>query len=181
MTHIRREAPYVEIEIIASNDVRDLLRREADIAIRHGRPDQGDLIAKRIGETSAHFYASKRYLDRIGRPTQPDDLAEADFIGFEQPERLVAQFTALGIPVTADQFKISTASGTAILAFMEEGLGIGVATKDVAGQRPLLQQVLPNLPPIQVPVWLVTHRELHTSRRIRLVFDLIAEHFPRGL
>ena len=42
--------------------------------------------------------------------------------------------------------------------------------------HPELEQVLPDLPPFDVPVWLVTHRELHTSRRIRLVFDLIAEH-----
>lgn len=53
-------------------------------------------------------------------------------------------------------------------------------TRDIADQRPSLEQVLPDLPPIEVPVWLVTHRELRTSRKIRLVFDLIAGHFEEG-
>ncbi|MEM7570478.1 MAG: LysR family transcriptional regulator, partial [Pseudomonadota bacterium] len=50
---IRTEAPGIQLEILTSNDVRDLTRREADIAIRHGRPDQPDLFAKQIGETQA--------------------------------------------------------------------------------------------------------------------------------
>ena len=63
-----------------------------------------------------------------------------------------------------------------ILALLEHGLGIAVYTRDVARTRPMLEEVLPSLPPIDVPVWLVTHRELHTSRRIRLVFDTIADY-----
>ena len=55
------------------------------------------------------------------------------------------------------------------------GLGIGLMAEDVADQTPGVECVLPDLDPIPVPVWLVTHRELHTSRRIRLVFDVLAE------
>ena len=82
----------------------------------------------------------------------------------------------MGIPVTRDNFKVYTASGIVILKLMEYGLGVSVMTDDVASDWPGLEKVLPDLPPIPVPVWLVTHRELHTSRRIRLVFDTIAEH-----
>ena len=51
-----------------------------------------------------------------------------------------------------------------------------MVTKDIADLRPDLELVLPELPPFEVPVWLVTHRELHTSRKIRLVFDLMADY-----
>ena len=173
---IRERAPGIQLEIIPANASLDLIRREADIAIRHARPEHGDLIAKRIGGTTGHVYAAKHYLDRIGRPSQAEDLADADFIGFENPGQLVEMYNAMGIPVTRDHFKVYSASGTVILALMEHGLGIAVYTRDVAETRPILEEVLPSLPPIDVPVWLVTHRELHTSRRIRLVYDTIAEY-----
>jgi DNA-binding transcriptional LysR family regulator len=177
LKRLRDEAPGIMIEIIASNEVRDLTRREADIAIRHGRPEQPDLIAKLIGETSAHLYASKAYLDKHGRPEKPEDLANADFIGFGQPERQVPLVNGMGIPVTADSFKINTTSGTVILELLKHGLGISFLTKDAEILVPDIEPVLPGLDPIPVPIWLVTHRELHTSRRIRLVFDFLAEAF----
>ena len=176
LASVRDEAPGLEIEILTSNDVRDLRRREADISIRHARPEHSDLIAKRIGETVAQLYAATSYLDRVGRPKRPSDLVTLDFIGFEDPELMLPHFNAMGVPVTRDHFKLYTASGTLYLALIEQGLGAGVLTKDVADERPDLELIEPNLPPFEVPVWLVTHRELHTSRKIRLVFDLIADY-----
>jgi DNA-binding transcriptional LysR family regulator len=173
---IRHQAPGIELEIITANESLDLIRREADIAVRHARPDHGDLIARQVGGTTAHFYASRHYLDRVGRPKTPADLATYDFIGFESPTRLLALFNDIGVSVTRENFKVYSASGIAILALMERGLGIGVLPRDIADSRPVLEEALPSLPPFPVPVWLITHRELHTSRRIRLVFDAIAEY-----
>ena len=172
---VRHRAPGIELEIIAANESLDLLRREADIAIRHARPEHGDLIARRIGRTTAHLYASKAYLDREGRARSPADVARYDFIGFESPTQLLDLYQGMGIPLTRQHCKVFTANGRVILSLIEQGLGVGVVTRDVAETRPEIEEVLPNLPPIEVPVWLVTHRELHTSRRIRLVFDTIAE------
>ncbi|MEL7448438.1 MAG: LysR family transcriptional regulator [Pseudomonadota bacterium] len=180
---VRNKAPGIELEIITANESLDLIRREADIAVRHARPEHGDLVTKLIGETTGHFYAAKSYLDRAGRPAKAADLADHDFIGFESATTLLEMFNGMGIPVTRDNFKVYTASGIIILKLMEHGLGVSVMTDDVASDWPGLERVLPDLPPIPVPVWLVTHRELHTSRRIRLVFDTIAEHvrgFKRG-
>ena len=181
LKRIRADAPGIVIEVIAANEVRDLTRREADIAIRHARPEQPDLIAKLVGETSAHLYASKAYLDKHGRPSSPEDLADADFIGFEDPDRLVPVVNAMGLPLTSENFKINTASGTVIMELVRQGLGISIGTKDVEMLMSDVERVLPDLDPLPVPIWLVTHRELHTSRRIRLVFDhlakAIADHF----
>ncbi|MEM7612324.1 MAG: LysR family transcriptional regulator [Pseudomonadota bacterium] len=171
---IREQAPGIELEIIAANESLDLLRREADIAIRHVRPEHGDLIAQRVGSMTGHFYASKAFLDAAGRPRVAADLASYDFIGFESRDRLLGMFNEMGIPVTSENFKVYSASGVVILALMERGLGISVMTRDVAATKPSLEIVLPELPPFDIEVWLVTHRELKTSRRIRLVFDTIA-------
>lgn len=172
---LRREAPQIQIEVFASNDVRDLKKREADIAIRHARPEQPDLICKLLRETRADLYASREFLDRMGRPTCPEDVSAFEFIGFEDNDRVIVALKALGLTLTREHFKLSSGSGTVTLELMRRGLGVGMLTKDIADLHPEMELVLPSLPAIPVPVWLVTHRELHTSRRIRLVFDRLAE------
>jgi DNA-binding transcriptional LysR family regulator len=175
LRRLREAAPGIEIEIVASNDVRDLRRREADIAIRHGRPDQPDLIARLLRETTVCLYASTGYLDRHGRPQAPGDVSDAVFIGFDRSERLMTYLNAGGLALTRDNFKLSAESGAVAWEMVQQGLGIGVMAKAIGDRTPGVEQILPGLPPKTIPIWLVTHRELHTSRRIRLVYDLLAE------
>ncbi len=177
LKRIREAAPGITLEIVAANEIRDLMRREADIAIRHARPEQPDLIARLVGETTAHLYASPDYLDRIGRPESPGDLSDTEWIGFGDVDRMLPVLNGLGLPLTADNIKLTSESGTVMLELVRQGLGITIFTRDVGTLNPDLERVLPDLEPIVVPVWLVTHRELHTSRRIRLVFDMLAEAF----
>lgn len=174
LKRLREVAPGIEVEVVASNDVRDLRRREADIAIRHGRPEQPDLIAKLLRETSIHLYASSDYLDQHGRPTSPSDLSEAVFIGFDQSDRLLTRLNEIGLTLTKNNFKLISESGAVAWELVKQGLGIGLMVKEVGDRTAGVECVLPDLDPIMVPIWLVTHRELHTSRRIRLVFDLLA-------
>ena len=175
LKQLREMAPGIKVEVVASNAVRDLQRREADIAIRHLRPEQPGLIAKRVRETSIHLYASSDYLDRYGRPNTPSDLSEALFVGFDQSDRLSARLNELGLMLTKDNFKLISESGAVAWEMVKQGLGIGVMVKEVAERTPEVECVLPELEPIPVPIWLATHRELHSSRRIRIVFDLLAE------
>ena len=176
LARLREDAPGIEVQVVASNEVRDLLRREADIAIRHVRPEQPGLVAKRVGEATAHIYASTEYLDLHGRPQTPKDLSSADFVGTEEPERLLTGLNALGLPLTRDNFKVTTTSGPSTVELVRQGLGVAPLPKDVASLLPELECVLPELiPSIPVPIWLVTHGELHTSLRIRTVFDYLVE------
>ena len=180
LRRLRDMAPAIEVEVVASNEVRDLRRREADIAIRHARPEQPDLIAKLLRELSIRLYASTDYLDRLGRPGSLGDLAEADFIGFDRSDRLLTRLNQMGLPLEKDNFRLTSENGAVAWEMVKHGLGIGVMAEDVADQTPGVECVLPDLDPIPVPVWLVTHRELHTSRRIRLVFDVLAETLGKG-
>ena len=170
-------APGIEIEVVASDEVRDLRRREADIAIRHARPEQADLIAKLALETTGHIYAATTFLDVHGRPTNPSDLNGANFIGYGQSERIIQVLNAAGLSLTKQNFRISSTSGVVGWEMVKRGLGYGLMIKELADITPEVEMVLPDLDLIPVPIWLVTHRELHTSRSIRLVFDLLAEAF----
>ncbi len=175
IARLREVAPAIEIEIVASNQLSDLGRREADIAIRHARPEHADLVARRVATTTGHVFAAATYLDRVGRPETVDDLGHLDFVGFGHPDRMIEGLHARGLPIRREQVKVHTSSSTALLALVEQGLGVSVLTRSIAEARGTLEVVLPELPAIDIPVWLVTHRELRTSRRIRAVWDLLAE------
>ncbi|MCR6670353.1 LysR family transcriptional regulator [Devosia ginsengisoli] len=168
-------APGIEVDVVAANDVRDLMRREADIAIRHVRPEQPDLIARRCRGTTAHLYGASLYLDSHGRPRSGADLSAANFIGYSEADGLVAELNARGVPITRRNFRWTTGSVVTAWEMIRQGLGIGVMFRDVAEGAAGVEPVLPDLAPLDVPIWLAVHRELHTSRRIRLVFDLLAE------
>lgn len=172
---LRQTAPGLTVEVIAANDIRDLKQREADIAVRHVRPEQPDLIARRLPDRAARLYATPGYLDRIGRPKSVADLARASFIGFDRTTQLAEQLTERGLPVPAENFRVLTGHGVVYWQMVRQGLGIGVMSSDIAGMTPGVEAVLPDHPPIWFETWLTTHRELQTSRRIRLVFDTLAD------
>ena len=136
LKRLRDMAPGIVVEVVASNEVRDLRRREADIAIRHARPEQPDLIAKLLREISIRLYASTDYLDRLGRPDSPGDLAEAVFIGFDRSGRLLSRLNQMGLPLEKDNFKLITENGAVAWEMVKHGLGIGVMAEDVADQTP---------------------------------------------
>lgn len=174
---LRVRAPGIEVDLIAANDLRDLRRREADIALRNIRPEDPDLIAKLVREVPVHLYASAAYLDRRGRPETLADLGQHDFIGMGTPEVLVGMLNKHGVPVSQSNMRYGSESALLGWRMMQEGLGIAPMSEDIAVLTPEAERLGVDMEPLTVPLWLTTHRELRTSRRIRLVFDLVAEAF----
>lgn len=154
---LRREAPGITVEIVASNKMSDLRRREADIALRHVQPDQPDLIARRLRDTTAHLYAAAGYLDRHGRPAALADLATADFVGFDASDRLLVALNSIGVPVTRESFRVESEDGLVAWEMARQGLGIAIMIREVAALTPGVEQILPRVS-VPVPTWLVTHR-----------------------
>jgi len=173
---LRGLAPDVEVEIVSSNVVQDLRRREADIAIRHVRPDQPELIARCFREGWAHLYAATSYLDRTGRPAAPEDIGPGlEFIGFEREDRVRSTLNGLGCRVEPDQFKIFTDSGVAGWELVKQGLGCAMMFSEIADVTTGVEAILPERIKVPMRYWLVTHRELLTSPRIRLVYDFLGD------
>ena len=171
---IRKAHPEIHVHVVVSNRLSDLLRREADIAIRHVRPEQPDLIARKLRDSSAHLYAAKRYLRRHGRP-ETQDLTDSVFVGADDNAQFVEMLRKLGVRVSLDNFKWTTDSHLVGWEFVRQGLGIGGMIREVGEATVGVERILPSLPGIPVPYWLCTHRELYTNRRIRVVFNLLAE------
>ena len=177
VSRIRREHPGVQVEIIATDAQSDLRRREADVAVRNVRPEAPDLIAKKVRDMRGHLYAASSYLDAIGRPNSPAGLSSADFVGWDRTDALIDMLTKIGFTLSQANFPVVSASHLAQWEMVKRGMAIGVMAEVIGDAEPRVERALPDLPPIEFPVWLVSHRELHTSRRVRAVFDLLVEAF----
>ncbi|MEO8242111.1 MAG: LysR family transcriptional regulator [bacterium] len=179
LARLRVAEPAIEIEIVASAKASDLRRREADIALRNFRPAEPDLIARKIRDMPARLYASQAYLDRIGNPALPHDLRRAEFISIDGSGMFLKGLNAMGLNLTERNFPILTENYLVMWELVKQGLGIGVLDGTIGDAEPKVRRVLPDLEPLIFPMWLVAHRELNTSRRIRFVFDLLAEELAR--
>jgi DNA-binding transcriptional LysR family regulator len=176
---LRKIAPGIDIEIVASNTESDLRLRQADIAIRNYRPTQPNLVARKIREIEGCIYATPGYLESLGNPVTPEAVSRADFIGFNRSGEFIAAMGRFGLTLSQRNFPIVTERHLTQWTHVKHGLGIGVMAGDIGDREPLVTRVLPNLEPLSIPVWLVAHREVHTSRRVRLVYDLMAKELTR--
>lgn len=174
ITRIKALAPNLVIDVVAANDIRDLMRREADIAIRHVRPEQPDLVARLICEAKGYFYASTDYLAARGHPKSLRDLEQHDFISMGDIPRMVTYLRDIGISLEERQFGVGSENGLVGWALAQAGLGIVPMDEVVARHSPDMVQLLPQTS-FSYPIWLTTHREIHTSPKMRLVFDVLAE------
>lgn len=171
---LKSQAPNIQVQLIASNRVLDLYKREADIAIRHVRPEHKDLITRLINEPTAHLYAASTYLNEMGRAPSIEVLNKAKFIGFESKDRSVKIFNSLGLSLTEDSFQIFCDNGVVGIEMLKQGLGVGLMAEATARLIPGIERVMLSTASLTFPVWLTTHRELHTSPRIRFVYDFLA-------
>lgn len=178
---IRREAPQITIVIVSCNSLSDLRRREADIAIRHVRPDEDGLIGKLVCESTAHFYASQSWIARNGRPASVGDIAPHDLIAYEEIGRFAEFMRGVGVSASADAFRLVSENSVVVWEMVKRGLGICIMSREIALRTEGMVDLFPDLEPPRFPVWLVTHRELRTSRRIRLVYEILAEELARAI
>lgn len=176
---IHAAEPDIEIEIIATVNASDLRKREADIAIRNFRPTEPDLIAKKIKDIPARLYATPEYLDQIGNPKTIDELSQAQFIAIDSHHSVKQALNHLGFNLTTDNFPIITENFLVMWEMVKQGIAIGILDGHIGDKEAKVVQVLPDMPPLIFPIWLVAHRELNTNRRVRMVFDLLAAELKK--
>jgi DNA-binding transcriptional LysR family regulator len=181
VAEFQRAEPEIAIEIVSSNAVQNLLRREADIALRMVRPDQGSLIARKLGEVGIGAYAHADYLAMRGTPRTPDELLHHCLIGYDRDDAILRGFARMGVVLTPAHFMVRTDDQVANAQLIVAGAGIGFAAHYWAAQWPGLQRVLPDLPIPPLPCWLAVHRELRGNGVVKRVYDFLAEALPARL
>ncbi len=181
VAELRDTAPGLEIEIAATNAVTDLRRREADIAIRNAAPEDPALTAKRIADDTGWFFASESYLARRGTPQGLDDLAGHEFIAMDNVERMISAFAGFDITLSREMLAIRSDNHLVHWELARQGVAIGIAPEFLGRATPGMVRLLPGHGPIRYPVWLVAHREVKSSRRIRLVWETLDRHLRARL
>ena len=180
---LQQAEPGIAIELVASNELSNLLRREADIAVRMVRPVQESLVARKLAEIPIVACAHKRYLRRAGTPRKPEDLLHEHhrLIGYDKDSAIVRGFAQFGLTVTREQFALRTDDQLAYGRPIAAGAGIGFAADYNLRHWRGVVPLLPMLKIAPLPCWLAVHREIRGSAVVRRVFDFLAEAIPREL
>ena len=181
LAQMRLALPEVQVELVSSNEVSNLIRREADIALRMVQPDQASLVVRRIAKVNVAAYAHRDYLRRRGTPRQPAELAEHELIGFDRNEGIIRASPAFGTSLRKENFCLRTDDLLAYWGAVRAGIGIGFVATYMARSDKQLVAVLPMLKIPPLPIWLTVHREIRTNRRIRAVYDFLAQAVPQAV
>ena len=170
---IRAQFPDIAIEIVPTDSAENLLLREADIAIRMFRPTQLELVTRKLGELPIVCCAHESYLARRGTPQTTEELYGHDLIGLDRSDLLIRAASGMGFALTRDDFRLRTDDQPLAWQLARAGLGIAFAQQGLVETTPGMRALLPQLRIPALEVWLTTHRELFTSRRIRAIYDAL--------
>jgi DNA-binding transcriptional LysR family regulator len=181
LADFRRRHPGIVLELALTNRTEDLLRRDADIAVRMAQPTQEALRARRIGRVPLGLYAHRRYLARFGTPADIDELRRHHLIGFDRDPRSWQSLHDQHFVFDRALFSFRADNDVAQLAALRAGLGIGGCQCPIAARDKTLIPVLPKAIAFSLDMWLVMHEDLRANRPLRLVFDQLAEGLARYL
>lgn len=173
LARLHQQYPQLQIELSLSNASEDLLRREADIAVRMVRPSQEALVARRVGAIELGMHASTSYLARRGRPASLADLPGHALIGFDHESLFIRRVKPLIGNLTRDMFAYRTDSDLAQLAAIRAGFGIGFCQVKVAQRSPDLVRLLPDQLSVGLDTWVTMHEDLRETKRCSVVFSAL--------
>ncbi len=168
---MRQTHPELEIELVLSNAVENLLRRDADIAVRMVEPAHEALVVKRMGTVTLGLHAHKRYLDRAGRPRNLESLQKYGMIGYDKETPSLRALRQRAHGLENIHFAFRADSDIAQLMAIRAGYGIGICQIAIARRDPNLEHLLPKAFSLKLGIWIAMHENLRSTPRCRAVFD----------
>lgn len=175
LAELRQSHPHLEIELVLSNRLADVVRREADIAVRMAPPQQDVLLATRVRDVALGLHAHRSYLDRNGTPSSMAALMKHALIGFHtEAPFLRGWLKRLSLP-GRECFAFRCDSDLGQLALIRSGAGIGMCQVTVAQSDPQLVRILPKVVAARLPMWVVMHADLRNNRRCKVVYETLVK------
>jgi DNA-binding transcriptional LysR family regulator len=178
LVQLQQTEPGIQVELVASNQLSNLLRREADIAVRMVRPAQSSLVARKLADIAIVACAHDSYLRQAGTPRTPADLARHRLIGYDRDDTIERGFARMGLVLPREAFALRTDNQLAYGRLVAAGAGIGFVAAYNLRYWPGVQPVLPMLQIPPLPCWLAVHREIRGSALVRRVYDVLAAQIP---
>lgn len=171
---LRTRHPALEVELVLSNGIDNLLQRDADVAVRMVEPNQQALLVRRVGSIALGLHAHRRYLERRGTPRRLEELDGHSLIGFDRETPDIRAMMQRVPGLTLPHFALRTDSHLAQLAAIEAGFGIGICQVPLARRTPDLVRLLADRFELPMGVWVAMHEDLRSTPRCRAVFDGLA-------
>ncbi len=175
LVQLRRLEPRIQIELVATDQVENLLFREADIAVRMVRPTQQDLIARHVGDMYMGMYASFDYLADRSAPKTIEEFASHSVVGYDRSSLIIDGANTVGFNVDRDFFAYRCDDQIVHWQMVLAGLGIGFTAQPVAEEDERVKRILPKIEMPKLPLWLTSHSALKTNSRVRFVYDFLAQ------
>ena len=169
-----QEYPDIQIELNTSNNFSNLSKREADVALRPTRNPPEGLVGRKLCIISWAIYGSKRYLRKYGRPAAPEELAQHRVISTDESLSQIAAIRWLKQYVPDESLVLSSSSVMPMLTAAIAGIGLSPLPCWMGDTEPKLVQVFPPLRENASELWLLTHRDLRHTARIRVFMDYMA-------
>ena len=179
LAELRFRFADIVIELVLNNRTDDLLRRDADIAVRMVRPTQDGLVGRKIGEVALALYAHRRYAEAFGLPANLRELPGYHVVGFDRDDHSARAVAGGRLPINRELFAFRSDSDVAQLFAMRAGLGIGLVQKAIAASDPELVPVLADEISVTLACWLVVHQDQRDAPPVRAVFDGLADGLIR--
>ena len=178
---IREREPEIEIELVPSDTAASLTYRDADIALRMYRPTQLDVVTRKIVDQPLALYASKRLLNRIGQPRRLEDLANAEFVGFDRSDQIIRAMREIGLQFDRHFFGVRCDNQATYWELVCAGCGIGAMQTVIGDAEPRVEKlaIQPQLPTL--PVWLAAHETLYQNARVKRVWNILANALKQQL
>lgn len=173
----RDRHPGVHVEIVISNRASSLSKREADIALRMFRPQQPDLVARRLPDLPLGFFARRDYLERHGAPRHIGDMKAHSTIGFDEATDFIDGAARLGYTFTRADFPLRTDHMLMQVNLLRAGAGIGATHLGLARRFPELVRILEDIPLPALEFWCVCHRDVQHNARIRALMKHLGQWF----
>jgi len=175
LAEFHNQFPQLSVEVNIDNKNVNLLRREADIAVRLARPEQPDLICRKAGRFRMAIYASREYLAQNGTPKRLSDLKNHYLVGFDAAtgySKRRAKFESL---FNRQNIRHRSNSHIEMIEATRSGIGCSVLSCLIADNHEELVRLYPGKMNHDQDIWLVTHSEIHKNARIRAIFDFLVE------
>jgi DNA-binding transcriptional LysR family regulator len=181
LARLQRAHPKIGIELVASNELTNLLRREADIAVRMVRPAQASLVAKKLGEIEIVAAAHTAYLAKAPPLRSLADLAAHRLIGYDRDDTIVRGAARMGVALAPADFALRTDDQVAYGRLVAEGAGVGFVARYNLRHWPGVVAVLPGLVTGTFPCWLAVHREIRSNPLVRTVYDFLGREIAPAI
>lgn len=185
LAELSRRHADTPLRLRVDNRALDLARREADIALRVGRPNEETVVGKRVGVVAYALYGAASYLRKHTPPKTSDEIRRHTFCSLDAEFARTPHMELQATLAREARTVFQTNSMLALVEAVRSGAGLATLPCALAEAHPELRRVLPEHATVERDLWLVFHRDLRASRRVRAIVDALAENVkplfaPRG-